>query len=141
MKLKWIAGIFIFLPLALKLGCALLPNQSSVKPELFGAWGGEHIALNITKDSITLEYDCGRGTINEPIQLDESGEFDANGTYTYEHGGPVGEEEKPEQLPANYRGHVEGGKMTLTVKLKSTGAALGAFVLQLERAPQLFKCL
>ncbi|NUO83401.1 hypothetical protein HUU05_25290 [candidate division KSB1 bacterium] len=141
MKLKWIAVIFIFLPLALKFGCALLPEQSSTKPELFGAWGGEHIALNITQDSITLEYDCGRGTIDEPIRLDESGEFEADGTYIYEHGGPVREEEKPEQLPANYRGHVEGSKMTLTVKLKSTGAGLGAFVLQLGRAPRLFKCL
>ncbi len=141
MKLKIIATIFSILPLAIKLGCTLLPGTSEPATKLLGNWGGMHVALVIENDSATLEYDCGRGTIDEPIRLDRDGKFEARGVHIYEHGGPVRENEKPEMHPANYFGNVAGEVMTLTVKLSDTGDALGTFELKLGQVPRLFKCL
>lgn len=141
MKLKALAVLFTLLPLALKLGCALWPGNPENARELLGNWGGEHIALVITTKGATVEYDCGRGTIDEPLRIDDAGKFEVAGRHIHEHGGPVQENELPDQHPAQYHGQVEGGKMILTVKLSDSETGLGTFELKLGSPSRLFKCL
>lgn len=141
MRIKIIAATFALLPLVIKLGCALFPENSQNAPQLLGNWGGEHIALAITPDSATVAYDCARGTIASPILIDAQNNFVAEGMHVSEHGGPIREQEVLEQHPAQFNGRVQGGKMILAVKLKDNGLRLGTFELRLGQLPKLFKCL
>ncbi len=107
-----------------------------------GAWGGEHVALEVSADGGgRIEYDCAHGNLAEPLALDRSGRFDVTGTHTPEHGGPVREDEKSESRPARYAGRVDGWRMTLTVTLTDTGEMLRTFALTQGVAGRLMKCL
>lgn len=106
-----------------------------------GRWGGEHVALDVTADGGRLEYDCAHGDIGEALALDGNGQFDVTGTHTPEHGGPIREDEKLISRAARYAGRVDGGRMTLTVRLVDTGETLGTFTLTQGTAGRLTKCL
>ena len=104
-------------------------------------WGGERIQLNVTTRGGTTEYDCGHGTIDQPIDLDRDGRFSVTGTHVFEHGGPVREDEPPDRHPARYDGRVNGDAMTLTVTLTDNKQDVGTFALRRDIAPRLHKCL
>ena len=110
-------------------------------PEMGGEWGGEHILLTVSLSGGTVEYDCAHGTIDEPIAPDRDGNFTLSGTHVREHGGPVREDEIPDEQPAPYWGWTDGDSMRLTVTLTDTGETRGPYELRLGRAPQLFRCL
>lgn len=141
MRLKLIATIFALLPLAIKLGCSLLPDEPVSAPQLLGNWGGDHIALAITHEGATVEFDCARGFIASPIRVDAQNNFIAEGVHMQKHGGSIRENESPEQHPAQYNGRVQGGKMILSINLKDSDLAIGNFELRLGQLPKLFKCL
>lgn len=117
-------------------GCAAAPPGSI---PLSGDWGGAHIALHLSRDGGTLEYDCAHGTIG-PIILRLDGSFTVQGTHTPEHGGPVREGEVLPSLSARYDGRVRGDRMTIRV-VTSTEFALGPFGLRRGAEAQLFRCL
>jgi hypothetical protein len=104
-----------------------------------GAWGGDHIALAVTAEGAAVELDCAHGTVEERIEIDGDGRFDAGGTFVREHGGPVREGEEDSQ-PARYAGRVEGRTMTLTIT-RAGGEMLGPYELTRGRTPRLTKCL
>jgi hypothetical protein len=106
-----------------------------------GTWGGEHVALEVTADGGRIEYDCAHGEISEPLRLDRDGHFDAAGTHTPEHGGPVREDEEIVSRPARYAGRVDGTRMTLTVTLTDAREVLGTFTLTHGVPGRLLKCL
>ena len=106
-----------------------------------GQWGGEHVGLVVTSSGASVEYDCAHGTINVPIEIQDGGRFLATGTHTFEHGGPVREDESPDTHPAEYRGRVSGSTMSLTVTLTDTTLAIGQFTLLRGGTPMVFKCL
>src|SRR5258708_35924044 len=54
-----------------------------------GIWGGEHILLEGSGKGAEVEFDCARGQITRPLQLNNQGNFDCHGTFTLKHGGPV----------------------------------------------------
>jgi hypothetical protein len=121
------------------IGCA---GASSAKQgALTGSWGGPHISLEITATGARVEYDCAHGTIDGPIIPDRSGQFEAMGTHTAEHGGPVREDEEEAGRPARYRGKVSGKTLTLTVTLADSGEEVGTFTLTRGATPRLTKCL
>ena len=105
-----------------------------------GAWGGDHVGLELSAAGGTLEYDCAHGTIDQAFVVDSEGRFALDGTHTREHGGPIRSEEKPEKLPARYTGTVAGDAMTLTVTLTSSNAVVGTFTLTRGRLARVFKC-
>lgn len=105
-----------------------------------GAWGGEHISLEITDEGGSVEYDCGRGTIDGRIVTDEAGRFDVRGTHVREHGGPVRKDEKPDEHPARYVGRIEGDVMTLAVTETDTGESVGTYTLTRGAQAKLMKC-
>jgi hypothetical protein len=116
--------------------------DSLLKSVPTGSWGGEHIRLVVTDEGAKVEYDCGFGTIDEPLRLDKKNNFQAHGTHVFERGGPyhVGEP-PPQRHPVTYHGWTDGRQMRLTVTLLETGKDVGTFALGLGRPPQLEKCL
>ena len=110
----------------------------SSQPPLLGAWGGEHIALELRSGGSSVELDCAHGTIDEPIVVAADGSFTARGTLTRERGGPVTETDVENTRPARYRGKVSGGKMTLTL---DGGDFTETFTLAKDRPAQIVKCL
>ena len=97
--------------------------------------------MEVTSESVVLEFDCANGSISQPPALDEAGEFEGEGIYVREHGGPVREDEQPDQHPARYTGNTDGRKLTLTIFLTDTKETLGPFTLTLGEQPRLTKCL
>src|SRR5947207_9297068 len=114
--------------------------QDSGKARLLlqGTWGGEHIILEVSEKGAEAEFDCAHGQVAQPIALDKRGDFEAAGTFTSEHGGPVLRDEKASDRPAHYAGHVEGGTMTLTVVLGTE--KLGSFTLTHGSTGKVTKC-
>lgn len=109
--------------------------------DMIGAWGGEHILLTVSSTGSMVEYDCAHGTIEGSIVPDRDGTFTLPGIHVREHGGPVREDEVPDEHPARYWGWTDGSRMRLTVTLTDTGETRGPYELRLGRAPELFKCL
>jgi hypothetical protein len=125
--------------IALLFAAACTDPQTSA--DLLGEWGGEHVALTVAASGATLEYDCASGTIDEPLNPDGSGRFEARGTFVPGKGGPAIEGEEPVGYPALHQGTTDGETMTLRVTRLDTGESVGTFVLALGAAPQVFRCL
>jgi hypothetical protein len=105
-----------------------------------GIWGGEHLSLLVEDNRARLEYDCARGTIDQPMRVDTKGRFNVTGTHTRESGGPTSEGERPDSHPARYTGQVTGKKMVITITLTDTKESVGTFTLAQGQKPDLFKC-
>ena len=96
----------------------------------------------VTAGGATVEYDCARGTIDEPLLVDKDGNFEALGIHVFERGGPARlGEPQPKQHAALYRGWTDGSQMRLTVSLIDTAKQVGTFSLGLGRPPMIEKCL
>src|SRR2546429_5139125 len=80
-----------------------------------GAWGGQHVTIEVNESSATVEFDCAHGQIEGPLVTDRRGRFNLKGTFEGEHGGPVRIDEKSSSQPARYSGWTDGHRMTLTV--------------------------
>ena len=106
-----------------------------------GAWGGTHVGLVLDADGGTLAYDCASGSIDEPLRPDATGSFRAIGTHVAGHGGPEIEGRVPPRLPAQYFGTVRRERMTLRVRIPSTGVEIGPLTLRRGAEPILFRCL
>jgi len=118
-------------------GCA----GSKCQADLIGVWGGEHIGMVVSDSSVTLDYDCAYGTIDESFSTDCNGEFEVVGVHIKEHGGPIRIGETPDEHPALYKGYIEENVMTLKVTLTDTGEEIGTFTLILGAIPNVHKCL
>lgn len=108
---------------------------------LTGSWGGLHIGVELTAEGGRVEYDCAHGTIDGPVVPDGEGRFEAAGTHTAEHGGPVREGEEGAGRPARYRGKAAGKTLTLTVTLADSNEEIGTFTLTRDAAPRITRCL
>jgi len=106
--------VFALCGVLLQAGTRAAPGASAVAT---GAWGGEHIILQVSEKGADVEFDCAHGQVTQQITLDKHGDFDVAGTFTPEHGGPVRRDEKAQSASARYSGHVDGDTMSLTVTL------------------------
>lgn len=108
-----------------------------------GTWGGRGVALVVTAEGASVEYDCAHGTIEGRIELDAEGRFDVAGTFEPE-GGPVSVPAdgavKERGIKARYVGRVEGKKLTLDVKFPGKGGGTDALTLTHGQEPRLEKC-
>jgi len=103
-----------------------------------GAWGGEHVRLQLTPAGGAIDYDCAHGSLAGPLRTDGEARFVTTGFHVREHGGPIREGEPVDSVPATYSAR-SSARMTLRVVAGTD--TLGPFVLQRDATPQLYKCL
>ncbi|GMQ82588.1 MAG: hypothetical protein BMS9Abin05_2042 [Rhodothermia bacterium] len=125
---------------AILFGSCLVSGPDEAETILLGIWGGQHVSMDIQNSSVTIEYDCAYGAIDEPIVLDQRGNFGANGTHVFEFG-PIRIDDEPDAHPAFYTGQVRGSDLTLMVFLTDTGQKIGPFSLEYGNAGRVYKCL
>jgi hypothetical protein len=132
--------IMVVVALASLAACGAPTGPTEGRVEI-GPWGGEHLRVDVTPLGGTTEYDCAHGTIDEALVADRDGRFSASGTHTFEHGGPIRNDELPNRHPARYDGRVTGDTLQLTVTVTDTQQIIGSFMLSRAAAPRLLKCL
>lgn len=103
-------------------------------------WGGMHVSMKMTAGGATLEFDCAHGTIAEPIKANAKGEFSVHGTYTPERGGPIQKNSPPRDLPAIYKGSIQGDTMQLEIVLADKDQAPEPFTLTRGKTGRVMKC-
>jgi hypothetical protein len=86
-----------------------------------------------------LEFDCAQGVIEEALNLDDQGRFEAKGRFIREHGGPVRKGEVEDSRPADYKGAFDGKTLSLDIVLEG-GESLGTFRLTKGGRARLVKC-
>ena len=146
MKLHWIGTLSVVLAGVLT-GALMLVGKPSANPQRGqeasttpDVWGGHHISMKVTPQGATLEFDCAHGNILEPIKANAKGEFTARGTYTPERGGPVSRDNPPPDLPATYKGSIDGDTMRLEIMLAEKDQAPEPFTLTRGKVGRLVKC-
>jgi hypothetical protein len=97
--------------------------------------------LTVADTGTHVEFDCAHGDIPSPLTVNANNQFDVQGTYVREHGGPIRVGEVPDSHPAAYLGSVTGTAMTLTVRLTDTNEVIGTFTLSRGSAGRVVKCL
>jgi hypothetical protein len=105
-----------------------------------GLWGGARLRMSVGREGADLEFDCARGRIGAPFEVDPEGRFDLPGTYTRQGPGPIRVGREPTARPARYAGRVEGGRMTLSVRLEGADKPLGEYTLARGEAGRVVKC-
>ena len=105
-----------------------------------GLWGGEHIRLEATIDSVTITYDCAIGKIYEPIIPEGENEFTLFGTHTFETGGPIIPGARPDIHAAKFEGHIQNDVMNLTVSLTDSTLVIGTFMLHYDTQGNVYRC-
>ncbi len=103
-------------------------------------WGGPHISMEMTAQGATLQFDCARGTIQQAIKPDASGEFTVSGTYTPERGGPIQKNNPPRELPATYKGRIQGDSMQLEIVLADKDQQPEPFALTRGKSGRVVRC-
>ncbi len=116
-------------------------SESPTAVSLEGSWGGEGVALEITDEGVSLEFDCATGAVEVPLGLDGSGSFTWPGTFTPGQGGPVQEDHQPEPEPAVYSGAVRGDRMSLGGSFGAADTPIGPYQLRKGERAVLRKCL
>ena len=103
-------------------------------------WGGRDIRMEMTAQGATIEFDCGHGSILQPVKPNAAGEFSVAGTYTPERGGPIRKDNPPSDLPATYKGTISGDRMRLEILLSDKDRQPPPFTLTRGGAGKLMKC-
>ncbi len=118
------------------------PSKSakSKQADLVGKWGGQHLAVSLSTNGASFEFDCAHGQFDKPLRPDRLGRFAVRGVYVEEHGGPIFEGEVPGLHPASYTGRIKGNRMTLRVKLLDTRQHVGTFIVTQGEPARVFKC-
>ena len=103
-----------------------------------GEWGGEHVKLTVDERGGFIEFDCGHGSLDEPLRLDAAGRFDVKGTHARESGAARVDAQDPQ--PARYTGTSDGKTMELTMKVEGVEPS-GPFQLALGQEAGVRKCM
>lgn len=103
-------------------------------------WGANGIRLVVGETAVIIEYDCADGKIEEPLKVDEQGNFSANGVHIRQKGGPIREGSTPASQSARYQGRISGDKMTLKVTLTESGELIGTYTLDRGKTPRMHRC-
>ena len=116
-------------------------SDTTAPADPVGNWGGQHIALTVTAQGGTAEFDCAHGAFTGALTPSPDGRFSASGVWVREHGGPVRDGEVLPSFPALYAGRITGTSMSLTVTRTDSAVAIGTFSLTKGSAASVFKCL
>jgi hypothetical protein len=143
MKACWLVTSLLTVVLAI---AVLLAAPATASPqgnngiESSDTWGGMHVSMEISAQGATLEFDCARGEILEVIKPNAKGEFSVRGTYTPEHGGPIRKDNPPRDLPAVYKGSIQGSTMQLEIVMADKDQAPEPLTLTRGQVGRVMKC-
>lgn len=112
-------------------------RDSDASPDV---WGGMHVSMEMNAQGATLEFDCAHGTMLQPIKVNAKGEFRVQGTYTPEHGGPIQRNNPPHDLPAVYKGTIQGDMMHLEIILADKDQAPDPLTLTRGKTGRVMRC-
>src|SRR5215471_5497345 len=86
------------------LGLLIAPVLAKRKSQqiTMGSWGGPNVRMDVGEKSAKLEFACAHGTIDEPLIVDDKGQFSWKGTFSAERGGPSRIDETPKAQAAVY---------------------------------------
>ena len=123
---------------AVLLACVLLAGcRGDVVPN--GAWGGDHVVLTVSDGGGRVEFDCGHGTLDHPLKVDDRGWFSVPGTFALEHAGPIRAGDIVPIHTARYQGRIDRQKVEFTVTVEGQ-TAQGPYTVTLAKAAKLEKC-
>ena len=114
--------------------------NGSAKGVPAGVWGGQSLRLEVTAQGATLQFDCASGTILEPLVLDASGKFRADGTFQSGNFGPARKGVQPARQATVYTGRVEGETMRIEFTLPGNSKPEGPFTLIRGNSGRLRRC-
>ena len=82
-----------------------------------GVWGGEHIRMEVNDSGADIEFDCARGSISQPLELDDKGRFNVQGIYIAETPAPAAVDGSltASGVKATYTGTLSGSSLRLEV--------------------------
>ncbi len=115
-------------------------NQTKLVSIPESIWGASGIRLAVRENAATIEYACADGIIEEPLKVDEQGNFTAKGVHIRQKGGPIREDSSPPRQPASYQGRISGNTMTLKVTLTENGELIGTYSLERGKTPRMHRC-
>lgn len=105
-----------------------------------GVWGGEHIRMEVNDNGADIEFDCARGVLAQPLQLDANGSFRAQGVYLAQSPAPAATDGSPGAgRKATYTGTLNGSSLHLEVHIEGQDVPL-TFDLVLGDQGHLAKC-
>lgn len=104
-------------------------------------WGGTGAELRVVEGGATVELDCAHGTISAPLSPGADGRFDVPGVFVLEHGGPVRQDQPPDERAARYFGRIGDDDMVLSIRADSVPEVIGPFTLAPGVRGDLRKCL
>ena len=133
-------SLLLLAALGLASGCAGSPIFPGDRLPA-GAWGGEHALLVVSDTAASLEFDCAAGRIGGALPVTADGGFSWDGVYVVGHGGPIRQDEVPDERPATYFGTTNGRDMSLHVRVKDGSIPVLDFQLERGRDARVFKCL
>lgn len=106
-----------------------------------GRWGGMHVGMEVDANGAQLDFDCAHATITQPLKLDANGNFDVEGLYVRERGGPVRSNEDQSGQRAHFKGRLNGNSLTLTIVLADAAEPIGTYTLEFGKYGRVFKCM
>ncbi len=104
-----------------------------------GEWGGEGVAAVIETGSASFEFDCAHASVPGGLSFSEDGSFEVSGIWVRE-GGPLSNEDPPDELEAVFRGRIGGTSMSLEVDIIPRDVTAGPYQLRRGLSPILRKC-
>ena len=131
-----LSGVLTLLVTGLGTGCGILDGEDGVVAN--GAWGGDHLVIQVTDEGAFADYDCAAGTLDVPILI-RDGRFAVAGTYT-QGSGVERVDEVPQTVPAKYVGRVDGDRMSVTVTLTQNNQRIGDFDLRRGSSGSIYRC-
>jgi hypothetical protein len=108
--------------------------------EITGKWGGIGIEMNVLEKETLFEFDCAHAQINSKI-VSIGNSIYYNGNFTFEKGGPINIDDKPDTHPAIFRGKMQGNQIDLTISISDNNMPVLIYKLIKNETGQLHKCL
>ncbi|WP_291993982.1 hypothetical protein [Candidatus Accumulibacter sp. ACC003] len=118
---------------------ATASEAAEVPGPVVGAWGGDRLNLILDVQGGKLDYDCGSGSINEPLRIDSQGQFTARGAHTAHHAGPEMAAGTATTRAATYDGRVFGTVLELRVRIDDE-AIVRSYRLEKNQKVKLIRC-
>ena len=115
-------------------------EQTKLHPVSPGSWGGRGASLVVDKKSVKIEFDCAQGEIRRQLKIDGRGNFKVDGFYKQEPFGPILKDNRPQFVPAVFKGKIVGKSMSLSVLLNGKDEPIAEYVVGRGEVPRITKC-